>query len=87
MGPDPDIFVTDLQAPDKKLILYKGVLLITFGRYIYIIFQRIKVKKSHKTVGIKVFLLFLHDDRRIPIRIQEAQKHTDLTDLDPQHWS
>ncbi len=36
------------------------------------------------------FLLFLHDDRKIRIRIQEAQKHTDLTDPDsdpnPQHW-
>ncbi len=31
-------------------------LLITFWSYIYIIFQRWKVKKSHKIVGIKVFL-------------------------------
>ena len=28
-----------------------------------------------------LFLLFLHDDRRI--RIQEAQKHMDPVDLDP----
>jgi hypothetical protein len=33
------------------------------------------------------FLLFLLDDRRIRIRIQEAQKHMDPTDpdADPQH--
>jgi hypothetical protein len=30
------------------------------------------------------FLLFLLDDRRI--RIREAQKHSDPTDPDPQHW-
>jgi hypothetical protein len=37
-------------------------------------------------VGINVFLLFLHDDRRI--RILEAQKHVDPVDpdSDPQHW-
>ncbi len=29
---------------------------LTYWRYIYIIFQRYKVKKSHKIVGIKVFL-------------------------------
>ncbi len=46
---------------------------------------------SHKTVGIKVFLLCLLDDRRIRIRttdqrirILEAQKHTYP---DTQHWS
>jgi hypothetical protein len=44
-------------------------------------FKDKKSKRSHKTVGIKVFLTILLDDRRI--RIQEAQKHTDPTDLDP----
>jgi hypothetical protein len=39
--------------------------------------------KSHKIVGIRFFLLFLHDDRMI--RIQEAQKHVDLVEPDPQH--
>jgi hypothetical protein len=29
-----------------------------------------KSKRSHKTVGIKVVLLFLLDDRRIRIQIQ-----------------
>jgi hypothetical protein len=33
-----------------------------------------------------LFLLFLHDDRRI--RIREAQKHVDPVepDPDPEHW-
>jgi hypothetical protein len=31
------------------------------------------------------FLLFLLVDRRVRIRIQEAQKHMDPTDPDPQH--
>ncbi len=54
----------------------KNFLLITFWRYIYI--KDKKSKTSHKTVGIKVFLLFLHDDRRIWIR--EGQKHVDPVD-------
>ncbi len=58
-----------------------------------------KSKKSHKTVEIKVFfLLSLLNDRSIRsririhtsdlwirIRIQEAQKHVDPVDPDPQH--
>jgi hypothetical protein len=43
--------------------------------------------------GIKLFFYFLLDDRKIWIRtpdewirIQEAQKHTDPTVSDPQHW-
>ncbi len=39
MDPDPAIFVIDLQDA-KKTILNKVFLLITFWRYIYIIFQR-----------------------------------------------
>jgi hypothetical protein len=56
MDPDPDpaIFVIDLQDANKKLIFILFYLLITFLRYIYIIFQRKEVKKSHKIVGIKV---------------------------------
>ncbi len=68
----------------------------------YIIFKDKKSKRSHKAVGIKVFLPFLLGERRIQIRIririhtsdcwiririQEAQKHVDPdSDLDPQHW-
>ncbi len=60
--PDSAIFVIDLQ--DANIIFLKVFLLITWYRYIYIIFQDKKSKKSHKTVGIKVFLtiLFLLDD-------------------------
>jgi hypothetical protein len=36
--PDPAIFVFDLQDANKKLI--KKILISTFWRYIYIIFQR-----------------------------------------------
>ncbi len=42
MDPDPDpaIFVIDIPDANKKLIFLTVFLLITFGRYIYIIFQR-----------------------------------------------
>jgi hypothetical protein len=53
--PDPAIFVIDLQDAYKKLISKKN-LLITFFMYIYIIFQRKKVKKKSQKVGIKFFL-------------------------------
>ncbi len=43
---DPDIFVIDLLEDNKKQIFCKVFLLITFWRYIYIIFQRYKVKKK-----------------------------------------
>ncbi len=38
--PDTTIFIIDLQDANKKLILKKFFLIITFWRYIYIIFQR-----------------------------------------------
>ncbi len=40
----------------KTNFLTQFFLLITFWSYIYIIFQGLKVKKSHKIEGIKVFL-------------------------------
>jgi hypothetical protein len=47
--PDPDIFVIDLQDANKKTGFFQVFLLIPFGRYIYIIFQRLKViKKSQQ---------------------------------------
>ncbi len=54
---DPAIFVSDLQDVNKSLFFisffaYYG----TFWRYIYIIFKDKKSKRSHKAVGIKVFL-------------------------------
>ncbi len=66
-----------------SLLLFEGTLTSFF-----------KDKKSlisHKTVEIKVFLLFLLDGRRTRIRssdkriwIREAQKLNDPTD--PEHW-
>ncbi len=44
--PDPAIFVIDLQDANKKLIKKKNFLLFTFLKYIYIIFQRKKIKKK-----------------------------------------
>ncbi len=42
MDPDPDpaIFISDLQDNNKKIIYFLVFLLVTFWRYIYIIFQR-----------------------------------------------
>ncbi len=56
MDPDPAIFVIDLQDANKKLIFY-----FIFSAYYFLKvhlhpFQRYKVKKSHKIVGIKVIL-------------------------------
>jgi hypothetical protein len=60
MDPDPDsdpdsaIFVIDLQDANKKLIKLFCLLLFegTFASF----FKNKKSKRSHKTVGIKVFL-------------------------------
>jgi hypothetical protein len=52
--PDPANFVIDLQDVNKKLIL-KNILLISFEGT-FTSFSKIKSKKSHKTVEIKVFL-------------------------------
>ncbi len=52
MDPDPALFVIILQDANKKLILKKVFLLITFWRHIYIIFKDKKSKRSHKTAGI-----------------------------------
>ncbi len=65
MDPDPAIFVIDLQEANKKLVFLR----ITFWRYILYHFSKMKKsKRSHKTGVIKVFLLFLLDDRRIRSR-------------------
>jgi hypothetical protein len=56
MDPDPAIFFIDLQDANKKLIFN-----IIFSAYYFLKvhlhnFSKTKVKKSHKIVGIKVFL-------------------------------
>ncbi len=83
----------------RHLLFFKRVfLLFNFWGYIISYFKIKKSKRNHKTVGIKFFLIvFSYFDRRIRIRIHtsdkwiririhEAQKHTDPTDPDPQHW-
>ncbi len=57
MDPDPDtaVFVFDLQDVNKKLF-FLSLLAYYFWRSIYIIFKDKKSKRSHKAVGIKVFL-------------------------------
>jgi hypothetical protein len=64
MDPDPAIFVSDL---------FKFFCLLLFeGTYLrYIIFQRKKVTKNHKTEVSMFFLLLLLEDRRIRIRISD----------------
>jgi hypothetical protein len=54
MDPDPAIFVIDLQDANKKLffclLLFDGIFTV------FSFFQAKKSKRSHKTVGVKVFL-------------------------------
>jgi hypothetical protein len=73
MNPDPDadldpaIFVIDLHKMQQKANLKKVFLLIT------LLFKGTCTsfsKRSHKAVGIKVFITFLFGDRRIQIRIR-----------------
>ena len=62
MDPDPDpaIFVTDLQETKKKLFLSEICLLmlisVLFEGTFISFFRDKKSKRSHKIVGIKVFL-------------------------------
>ncbi len=60
------------RGQQKTNFFYTIVLLITFLRYIYIIFRRWKVQKKSQTVGTKVFPTILLDDRRIRIRIHSS---------------
>jgi hypothetical protein len=55
--PDPAIFVIDLQDANKKIIfLKKFFCFLLFEGIFTSFFKDIKSRKSHKTVGIKVFL-------------------------------
>ncbi len=53
-------------------------------------FKNKKSKRSHKIVDIKVFLfcLLIEGSGSGPGAgsVQEAQKHRNPTDLDPEHW-
>jgi hypothetical protein len=59
IDPDPAIFVIDLPKMPTKNKFFKVFLLITFWRYMYIIFKDKKSKRIHKAVGMKVFLTFI----------------------------
>ncbi len=55
--PDPAIFVIDLQDANKKLILFIIFFcLLLFEGTFTSFFKDKKSKRSHKTVGINVFL-------------------------------
>jgi hypothetical protein len=56
MDHDPAIFLIDLQDPNEKLILNKFFFLLLFEGTFTPFFKDKKLKRSHKTVGIKVFL-------------------------------
>jgi hypothetical protein len=85
--PDPAIFAIDLQDANTKLI--KKKIFFSFSAYYFLKvhlhhFSKIKSQKEvTKQEESRFFLLFSLDDRRI--RIQEAQKHMDPTDPDPEH--
>ncbi len=64
LNPDPDadrdpaIFLNDLQDANKKQsFLFKSIFAYYFLRCIYLIIKDKKSKRSHKAVGIKVFLI------------------------------
>ncbi len=44
--PDPSIFIIDFQDANKKLIFLKSFPAYYILKYLYIIFQRLKVKKK-----------------------------------------
>jgi hypothetical protein len=57
-GPDPAIFVIDLQDANKKQILKKFSCLLLFEGTFTSFFKDKKSKRSHKAVGIKVFFYY-----------------------------
>jgi hypothetical protein len=65
--PDPAIFFIALQDANQNIFLKNSFLLITFRRYIYIIFKDKKSKEVTKQKESRFFLLFLLGDRRIRI--------------------
>ncbi len=71
-------------TPTKNIFFSKFLCLFLFEGTFILYFKDKKSQRSHKTVEIKVFLHFLLVDGMI--RMQEAQKHTDPADTDPEHW-
>jgi hypothetical protein len=60
-GPDPAIFVFDLQGSNQKLPIFSKFSVYYFSEVHYItsFFKDKKSEKSHKTVGIKVLFTIL----------------------------
>jgi hypothetical protein len=58
MDPDSAVFVIDLQDANKKTNLRKFYLLLFEGTFTSF-FKDKKSQRSHKTVGINVFLIFV----------------------------
>ncbi len=88
MDPDPAMFVIDLQDASKKLIFFNTI----FSAYYFLKlhlhhFSKIKVKKSHKIVGIKVFLTifawWLKDPVPDPEKDPDPDPYLWLVDPDP----
>jgi hypothetical protein len=74
--PDPAIYVIDLQDENKKKQLKKKFFcLLLFEGTFTSFFKDKKSKRSHKTIGLRFFLLFLLDDRRIRIQ-RRIRNHT-----------
>jgi hypothetical protein len=71
MDPDPAIFVIDLQDANKKQFFLKLLCVLLFEGTFMSFFKDKKSTRSHKTVGIKVFLTFLLGDGRIRIRTSD----------------
>ncbi len=57
MDPDPDpaLFIIDLQDANKKLLFFKSFLHITFWRYIYIVFKKIKRSQNSRNQGFSYY--------------------------------
>jgi hypothetical protein len=98
LDPDLAIFVIVLQDANKKLFL-KNFCLLLFEGIVTVFFKDKKSKRSHKKVGIKVFLTIFDWWWKDPVPDPDpytwlmdqdqdpgAKKHTDRTDPDPQHW-
>jgi hypothetical protein len=71
MDPDPAIFVIDLQDANKNKFKKEFFCLLLFEGTFTSFFKDKKSKRSHKAVGIKVFLLYLLGDRRIRIHTSD----------------
>ena len=64
MDPDPTVFVIDLQDANNKTNFKKSFYVYYFFEGTFTsFFKDKKSKRSHKAVGIKIFLLFLLGDR------------------------